>query len=65
MSCVHEHRMWKAMESLKPLVERLNHGYIFNIMDENNEIKTLMNKMYLCFSKCLDYQDELTVKLEK
>jgi len=57
--------MWKAMEAMEPLVRRLNEGYIFNFADHHNEIKTLMNKMYLCFSRTLDYKDALVVKIEK
>lgn len=63
-SCIHQHRMWKAMEAMQPLVEKLNEGWMFDLINPHNEVRRLMNKMYLCFSKCLDYQDRLTVKIE-
>ena len=56
--CIHQDRMIKAYESMKPLIEKLNHGWFFNLQDDHNEVKELMEKIFLCFGKCLDMEKE-------
>lgn len=64
-SCIHQERMYKAFESMEVLMRRFQNGWVYDFMNEQNEVRKSMEKIYLCFSKCLEIENDITIKLKE
>ena len=62
--CIHHNKLFCIYEKLEELVIKLNQGNIYNLMDEHNELKILIEKLYLSAAKNFDSEDIVKKKME-
>ena len=62
--CIHANKLFCIYGKIEEIVQKLSRGYIYNLMDEHNELKELMERLYLSCAASFDEKDIAIKKLE-